>query len=201
MTMDHRDNPPIAGNTLVHGKNAGAGHRLNYFAYGSNMSLARLRARVPSAEKIGSFMLREHSLRFHKCGQDGSGKCDAFATRNREDVLIGVLFTIDAGEKAHLDRIEGLGRGYEHKWVSVRNDAGLEYEAATYYATSVDVTLKPFSWYKQHVLVGARESLLPAEYIRAIERVQHLEDPDRSRDRQERALHLPRHLVTDVALP
>lgn len=199
--MDHPDKLPGAGNAPVHGNAVGMGQRLNYFAYGSNMSLARLRARVPSAEKIGSFMLREHSLRFHKCGQDGSGKCDAFATRNREDFLVGVLFTIDAGEKAHLDRIEGLGRGYEHKWVSVRNDAGLEYEAATYYATSVDVTLKPFSWYKHHVLVGARESALPAQYIRAIESVAHLEDPDRWRDSQERAVHLPEHLVTDVAVP
>ena len=85
--------------------------------------------------------------------------------------------------------------------MSVRNDTGLACEAATYCATRVDVTLKPYSWYKHHVLVGARESALPAEYIRTIERIEHLEDPDRSRDRQERAVHLPRNPVTDLAVP
>lgn len=168
-------------------------NRMNYFAYGSNMSLARLRARVPSAEKIGSFMLWEHSLRFHKVGRDDSGKCDAFETKNSDDFLVGVLFTIDAGEKDHLDSIEGLGCGYEQKWVHVSNGAGPEYEAATYYATSIDSALQPYAWYKDHVLIGARESALPADYIRDIERVEHLEDPDRSRDRLERAVHVSRN--------
>jgi len=41
---------------------------MKYFAYGSNMSLLRLRARVPSAERIGMFTLVEHALRFHTNG-------------------------------------------------------------------------------------------------------------------------------------
>jgi gamma-glutamylcyclotransferase len=51
-----------------------------YFAYGSNMSLSRLRERVPSAEAVGCFSLNGHDLRFHKLSKDGSGKCDAFFT-------------------------------------------------------------------------------------------------------------------------
>lgn len=198
--MGHLHSDPGGANSLARGRAAGTGQRLNYFAYGSNMSLARLRARVPSAEKIGSFILAGHSLRFHKRGRDGSGKCDAFVTNSAEDIIVGVLFTIDADEKAHLDRIEGLGCGYENKWVCVSDGGGLEYEAATYYASSVDGTLKPYSWYKHHVLVGARESGLPVDYIHAIERVEHLDDPDSSRDRLERAVHLPGQLVANVVV-
>ena len=199
--MEHLHSGPGGANSLARGSAADSGERLNYFAYGSNMSLARLRARVPSAEKIGPFILAGHSLRFHKCGRDGSGKCDAFVTNNAEDTVVGVLFTIDAHEKAHLDRIEGLGCGYEHKWVCVSDGSGLEYKAATYYASSMDGTLKPYSWYKHHVLVGARESGLPVDYINTIERVEHLDDPDSSRDRLERAVHLPGQLVANVAVP
>jgi hypothetical protein len=50
---------------------------MQYFAYGSNMSLRRLRTRVPSAVKLGNATLFGHQLKFHKRSQDGSAKCDA----------------------------------------------------------------------------------------------------------------------------
>ncbi|PUB91560.1 MAG: hypothetical protein DBP01_01735, partial [gamma proteobacterium symbiont of Ctena orbiculata] len=37
--------------------------------------------------------------------------------------------------------------------------------AYTYYATFIDRTLKPYQWYKHHVLTGALEYGLPAPYI------------------------------------
>ena len=68
---------------------------MKYFAYGSNMSLLRLRERVPSAERLGVFKLEQHVLRFHKIGIDGSGKCDAFLTEDPNASVIGALFEID----------------------------------------------------------------------------------------------------------
>ncbi len=48
---------------------------MKYFAYGSNMSLARLKGRVPSAKRLGMFCLRNHQLAFHKISKkDGSAK-------------------------------------------------------------------------------------------------------------------------------
>ena len=38
---------------------------LLYFAYGSNLSTPRLRARVPSARKLESAVLTHHRLVFH----------------------------------------------------------------------------------------------------------------------------------------
>lgn len=165
---------------------------MHYFAYGSNMSLARLQARILSARRIATGVLAEHSLRFHKSGKDGSGKCDAFQTMDAGDRVIGAVFSIDPLEKPHLDTIEGLGFGYDEKSVTVLSASGIEYRASTYYATRIDASLKPFSWYRHHVLVGARESALPEDYIRRIEAVEYLDDPDRERDLLERALHTAR---------
>jgi hypothetical protein len=49
-----------------------------YFAYGSNMSTARLRERMPSCKPLGTATLPGHALRFHKRSTDKSGKCNAF---------------------------------------------------------------------------------------------------------------------------
>lgn len=40
-----------------------------------------------------------HRLRFHKVGEDGSGKCDAEETGDPEDRVIGVVYAISASEK------------------------------------------------------------------------------------------------------
>ncbi|MCP5130316.1 MAG: gamma-glutamylcyclotransferase [Pseudomonadales bacterium] len=162
---------------------------MRYFAYGSNMSIARLRQRVPSARRIGLFQLESHDLRFHKRSTDGSAKCDAFETGNPGDCVLGALFEIDIVERRVLDLAEGLGRGYDAKQVAVVADSGASLEAMTYCATSIDSSLRPYSWYLNHVIVGARESGLPAWYIAGIEATESIEDPDIGRDRKERAIH------------
>ena len=145
-----------------------------YFAYGSNMSTARLTARTPSARVVGRGRLPNHALRWHKRGRDGSGKCDvAFAGARSTAVVWGVLYRIDCAEKADLDRIEGLGVGYDEHEVVVVTEAG-EIAARTYVARpgAVDPALRPRQWYKAHVLAGAREHGLPAPYVEMIERVE-----------------------------
>ena len=162
---------------------------ITYFAYGSNMSLSRLRARAPSARRLGCYVLAAHALRFHKSGMDGSGKCDAFLTADPGDRVVGVVFAIDPAEKAWLDEAEGLGAGYNEKTVTVEGEAGERLVATTYWATHINEMLKPYSWYKHHVLIGAREAGLPVSYIERIESVECLEDPDNNRDSIERAIH------------
>lgn len=160
-----------------------------YFAYGSNMSLARLRARVPSARRLGAYWLAGHELRFHQKGSDGSAKCDAYQTDHPEHRVVGAVFGIDPAEQPQLDRAEDLGRGYEIKTVSVTSDSGESLEAITYYAIDFDHSLQPFSWYLNHVLVGAREIAMPQEQLDRILAVEALEDEDTERDRRERAIH------------
>ncbi len=161
---------------------------MNYFAYGSNMSLRRLQQRVPGVRRLGAASLAGFQLRFHKIGQDGSAKCDAFHTDASADLLHGALYDIDPADKHHLDRIEGLGAGYAQRevWVYVE---GKSLPAMTYVATHIDPGLKPFGWYKQHVLVGAHEMGLPLDYIGAIQTLPHQDDHDLDRHRREVAIH------------
>lgn len=160
-----------------------------YFAYGSNMSLARLRARVPSARRLGAFELDGHELRFHQKGGDGSAKCDAYQTDHPEHCVVGAVFEIDPAEQCHLDRAEDLGKGYEIKTVGVKSADGQWLEAITYYAIDFDHSLKPFSWYVNHVLVGAREIGMPEDHLSRILAVEALDDHDTERDRLERGIY------------
>ena len=160
-----------------------------YFAYGSNMSTARLRARMPSCKALGIATLPGHALRFHKRSADQSGKCNAVAS-SPDDSVIGVLFSFDPAERPRLDAAEGVGSGYEHAMVTVINDKGRRRKVLTYLATpdSIDDSLKPYGWYKDFVLAGGREHGLPPEYVAEhIQSVGAIEDPDKTRDKKQRA--------------
>ena len=163
---------------------------MKYFAYGSNMSLLRLKERVPSAKKLGIVTLKKHQLRFNMSGDDDSGKCDSFETNNHEDIVIGALFEIDENEKDALDRAESLGDGYDEKFVFVQSNSGEVFEALTYYAIKIDASLQPYSWYLNHVIIGAKETKLPTDYLAIIESVECIEDPDTSRDAKQRAMYV-----------
>ncbi len=153
------------------------------------MSLSRLRQRVPGARVIGCYFLDGYDLRFHKAGQDSSAKCDLFYTGS-DDRIYGVVFDIPRSEKPALDRAEGLGVGYAEKVVTLQNQRGDRVSALTYFALQIDPLLKPYDWYVNHVLVGAREAGLPSEYTDRIGQVETVPDADIDRDARERALHI-----------
>jgi hypothetical protein len=160
-----------------------------YFSYGSNMSIARLLDRVPSAKPIVTATLPGHELRFHKKSIDGSAKCDAFETGDPNHKVLGVVFEIDRAEKPILDGKEGLGFGYEEKQVSLIQTCGQEICAYTYYATDIVTGLKPYQWYKHHVLTGARENRLPEFYVERIRDIESIADQNQARHQREMAIY------------
>jgi len=160
-----------------------------YFSYGSNMSIRRIGRRIPSVRAVTVAKLPRHQLLFHKVGRDGSAKCDAAETPDTNAHVVGVVFDICASGERALDRAEGLGRGYDIKTVSVESRDGQLIDVATYYATHIDASLKPFHWYKTHVLVGAREHQLPDPYVQFIEGIESISDPDSIRHRSELAIY------------
>lgn len=162
---------------------------LHYFAYGSNMSPRRLRARIPGARVEGTYTLSGHELRIHKVGRDGSAKADAWFTGNPYHFIHGVLYTIDECEKVYLDRAEGLGNGYEEKSVVLYGQDGLPVKGFLYYATSIDSNLLPFDWYLEHIVRGAEFARLPGSYIGKLQSITTLADPDYIRRLRERALY------------
>ncbi|MFQ5769441.1 MAG: gamma-glutamylcyclotransferase [bacterium] len=150
-----------------------------YFAYGSNMSIKRLTKdnRIPSAVVKTAGFITGHILKFNKVSTDKSGKGHIEDTGNQDDSVHGVVYEIDEREKGNLHEAEGLGKGYNEKTVTVSTSEG-EIRAVTYYATKIDDSLKPYTWYMNHVITGAKENNLPEDYITKLEQVDAIEDPN-----------------------
>lgn len=160
------------------------------------MSSRRLLDRVPSARFITTAILTGHVLHFHKKSRDGSAKCDAFETESHTDAVHGVVYDIAESHKAVLDCIEGMGAGYEEKTVTLTTPKGEKLLAYTYYATHIDSTIRPYHWYKHHVLAGALEFDLPADYVEKLENTDSVEDPNPQRHATEMAIYKARARVT-----
>jgi gamma-glutamylcyclotransferase len=161
-----------------------------YFAYGSNMSLKRIKARIDSAEFLYKAKLFHHTLKFHKISKkDGSGKCDAAFTGNRKDFVFGAVFSINTTQLKDLDTFEGCGSGYCRKTVCVITDSNEILKVETYIATSINNLLYPFDWYKEHVIRGAESIGLPSEYISKIEVVHAQIDPNLERKTKELSIY------------
>ncbi|MEJ2095486.1 MAG: gamma-glutamylcyclotransferase, partial [Gammaproteobacteria bacterium] len=88
-----------------------------------------------------------------------------------------------------LDKAEGLGYGYEQKQVHIKLNDGASMPALTYFATMTDSTLRPLAWYKEHVVRGARENELPEAYIKVIDAVETIDDPDMERHNRELSIY------------
>ncbi|WLQ14215.1 gamma-glutamylcyclotransferase family protein [Hahella aquimaris] len=163
--------------------------RFDYFAYGSNMSLLRLRGRTPSARFLSTGRLTGYQLRFHKVGKDGSAKCDIFHTGNNEDIVYGGLFQINQQERHALDLVEGAGKGYDPTNLWITTESGAVMQALTYVATLTDANLFPFDWYLEHVLRGADALQLPSHYLASLRTIQSIADSDTDRTQRELAIY------------
>jgi hypothetical protein len=160
-----------------------------YFAYGSNMLKERLVERVPSALVRATGYIEGYEIKYNKRSKDGSGKCNLVKTEVEEARVYGVIYDFLDDEKSNLDKYEGLGKGYNAEGVQVITDSG-EMRAYTYVAdeSAVDDSLKPYSWYKDLVVAGARRHSLPPEYISQLESFEADSDPDAERERPNRKL-------------
>lgn len=171
-----------------------------YFAYGSNMMTARLKARCPSALPVGVAFADDHTLTFWKKGRDGSGKGHLAHSPGRTQP--GVLFTLATQDLGLLDEIEGVGKGYRRvdDFTLRRRNDGRIVQATTYLATALDATLIPFDWYLALVLAGAREHEFDAAILRQLCETPRCEDPEPRRTSREEAIRLVTTAGTSLAL-
>jgi hypothetical protein len=138
-----------------------------------------LQQRIPLARLLGVARVEGFRLVFNKTGYiDGSGKANIVPG---EGSVFFAIYGMTADDKSILDRIEGLGKGYEEREIEC-NGFGrcTTYQAA---ASAVDDSLSALDWYKEIVLLGARYHGLPEDYIAAIERVPSVPDQDNDRNR------------------
>ena len=159
-----------------------------YFAYGSNMSVPRLEARVGVVEVIATGYVEGRRLTFHKLGRsDRSGKCDIPLSEEAGARAWGVLYRLEPRYLPTLDHIEGLGFGYELAEVEVITGDGAV-RAFTYVAELIDPDLRPYIWYLEHVRRGAEQHGLE-ETLAMLESVEAREDRNRRRHDREMAVY------------
>jgi hypothetical protein len=150
--------------------------KLRYAAYGSNLHPRRLRERIEHAKLVGTSFLKQHTLQFHKRGQDESAKCSFSSCGQGMHVAI---YEVNESGKQVLDRIEGVGKGYD---VASLHVPGIG-ECFTYIAarTHIDDFLQPFDWYREMVLLGCHSHAFPGAYCDSIAAVPTIADPDEDR--------------------
>ena len=134
-----------------------------YFAYGSNMSSARMHSRVPSARVHGIGCVAGFRLAFDKLGADGTGKANLVPDPGF--LVWGVVWSFPDPEWATLDRFEP---GYARREVEV-TCAGSSLRAQTYVATLLTDDPVASAQYKRLLAEGAREHGLPREHLARIE--------------------------------
>lgn len=146
--------------------------RLLYFAYGSNLSSARLRARLEEVEVLGPAVLREHRLALDKRGHDGSAKANVVPHPGEE--VWGVVYELAVAHADALDRFEG---GYERVGVEVHHAERGPLDVVTYRSELRVEGWLPFAWYRAHLVEGAREHGLPPDWIARLEALPFREGP------------------------
>src|SRR5262249_2989067 len=135
-----------------------------YFAYGSNMSRAPMRARCPTAREAGTATLAGHRLIITTDGY-------ASVVPEPGGIVHGLLWRLAPRDLAALNAYESLDTGlYRVVTLPVRAE-GRQLAAMVYVARSRTAGL-PRPGYLEAVLAAARELAFPDDYIEALARWQ-----------------------------
>jgi hypothetical protein len=167
-----------------------------YAAYGSNLHPLRLVRRVPSAKLIDTARVPGFDMRFHKRSVDGSAKCGIVGAASEIHVAV---FEILLEERPLLDKVEGLGVGYDELQIDVPGVG----DCWTYTPTEshIEPTLIPYTWYKAMVLLGCEFNGFPDRYTQKVREVAARRDPDEQRHKENSLLvEVMRHAMPGVEL-
>lgn len=127
-----------------------------YFAYGSNMNLARVASRGLSVVSVRGAVLTDVRLSFDKQSRDHAGNGHANIVYAPGQRVEGVLYALSDGEQiALMDRFERAPVNYSRERVVVRTAEGTQ-SAWTYFANRAVIVpgLKPRRGYLEHLLAG-----------------------------------------------
>lgn len=133
-----------------------------YFAYGSNMSRARLVQRVGEVGVVGRARLDDHRHRFSKLGLDGTGKGNIELAEG--NAVWGVVYELDVAQWELLTPFE---TGYRSLALDVWV-ARARLSASSFVAKRIVSGLQPTREYVDHYCIGMREHQLPEHYCAAV---------------------------------
>ena len=148
-----------------------------YFAYGSNLDIARVQMHAPSARLVSIARLDGYrvgySIESKRSWLGGVG--DIIAAP--DDEVWGALWLVDAAESRALDEQEGVFRdppAYRRMTVEVTTPAGDRIRCRTYQVVTPDpVGFLPSPAYRDTILRGAHALGLPATYLARLEATEH----------------------------
>jgi cation transport regulator ChaC len=175
---------------------AGGAARVLTFGYGSNMCLGRMQWRVPSLHFRCVAELRGYRLVFNKTSTDRSGKANVIVGTN-QDKTLGVVFGV---AKEHEQRLRDYEAGYNPQMMTVYDVAsGESREVSVYIAgiNKIQAGLRPYTWYRRHIVCGGGHWGLDPKYLRTIEAALAYEDPDQDRTACELSFPCDRVLTDD----
>ncbi|WP_136253044.1 gamma-glutamylcyclotransferase family protein [Onishia niordana] len=160
-----------------------------YFAYGSNMNVARVDARIGETRRALAGVLEDYRLSFDKASKvPGIAHANVHPAEGRR--VEGALFELTHPDQIMLmDPFEGHPHDYTRVRASVLTAEGA-IEAWVYVAQPERTgdALRPAREYLAHLLAG--QAFLSVEYHAALERVDAVDDLD---DHSLVALGLHRH--------
>ncbi len=133
-----------------------------YFAYGSNMSRAPMRARCPTAREAGPATLDGHRLIITSDGY-------ASVVPELGGIVHGLLWRISPRDLAALNAYESLDTGL-YRIVTLPVRVGARQVPAMVYVGRSRMPGLPRPGYLEPVLTAARELQLPDDYIAGLAR-------------------------------
>jgi len=137
-----------------------------YFAYASNMEPRRFQRLCRGATVVGPARLPGHRLAFSRYSRQRRGG-SADVVPDPESEVWGVLYEVDDGDLAAMDRSEGVPAAYHREVVMVVDEAREERQAVTYLANRTGEFL-PHKEYLRVIVQGAEARALPPEYIEGL---------------------------------
>lgn len=138
-----------------------------YFAYGSNMSRARIEARLGSVQDLGRARCPDREHRFSKLGRDGTGKGNIEAVAGA--LVWGVVYELDEAQLARLAEFE-----FGYRATQIELAAGMQI-VTSFVALKPVAGLAPTPEYLEHYVTGIREHGIPDAYLAAvIDEFEHL---------------------------
>lgn len=142
-----------------------------YFAYGSNMNVARVEARIGQTRRSLAGVLHDHALRFDKASRV-AGIAHANVSPMPGEKVEGALFELlEPAQIERMDPFEGYPCEYERYRLPIGTREGTV-EAWVYVAApgTTAQALRPAREYLDHLLAG--EPFLSTEYHRRLARVE-----------------------------
>jgi len=149
--------------------------KLPYFAYGSNLTAARLHMGNPSAVFETIARLDGYRLEFDNSNSSIWRGATATITKSMNDHVWGVLWFIDKVNLPSLDLQEGVAAGiYEPIEVVVTRQDGRQIQCRTYNLLKRGCEdRRPSPQYLDIIIRGAIKHQLPHEYIAKLKAFEH----------------------------